>query len=205
MQISELRFVEDLPLGVAVDVAEERPGGTLCQCLDVGAVSTIVKNQPAARSDSPGGSVGVRARDHIMASRGYVLASTVHGRRRVRFFRGDPYNDLLAELTRLTDNGSLRPLVDRAFPLADIAEAHRALEDGGIRGKIVVTVRSARPAEWAPAARRTGTATRAQCRHNQKQPAVVAQTATARPNHVARERPGSRHRDEPSARPRGTR
>jgi NADPH:quinone reductase-like Zn-dependent oxidoreductase len=40
----------------------------------------------------------------------------------------------------LTDNGSLRPVVDRAVPLADIAAAHRALEDGGVRGKIVVTV-----------------------------------------------------------------
>jgi NADPH:quinone reductase-like Zn-dependent oxidoreductase len=85
--------------------------------------------------------------DHVMASLGYVLASTVHGRRRVRFFRGDPYDDLLAELTRLTDNGSLRPVVDRAFPLAGIAAAHQALEDGGVRGKIVVTVQSSRPAE----------------------------------------------------------
>jgi NADPH:quinone reductase-like Zn-dependent oxidoreductase len=56
--------------------------------------------------------------NHILASLGYVLASTVHGRRRVRFFLGNPDNDLLAELTRLTDNGSLRPVVDRVFPLA---------------------------------------------------------------------------------------
>lgn len=84
--------------------------------------------------------------DHILASLGYMLASTVHGRRRVRFFRGDPYRELLAELTRLTDDGSVRPVVDRVFPLADIAGAHRALEDGGVRGKIVVTVRpSAQP------------------------------------------------------------
>jgi NADPH:quinone reductase-like Zn-dependent oxidoreductase len=82
-----------------------------------------------------------------MASVAYLLASTVHGRRRVRFFRGDPDRELLAELTRLTDNGSLRPVVDRVFPLADIAEAHRALEDGGVRGKIVVAVRTGRPVE----------------------------------------------------------
>jgi NADPH:quinone reductase-like Zn-dependent oxidoreductase len=85
--------------------------------------------------------------DHLMASMAYLLASTVHGRRRVRFFRGDPDRELLAELTRLTDNGSLRPVVDRVFPLADIAEAHRALEDGGVRGKIVVAVRTGRPVE----------------------------------------------------------
>ncbi|OLF12631.1 NAD(P)-dependent alcohol dehydrogenase [Actinophytocola xanthii] len=78
--------------------------------------------------------------DHVARSLAYLLMSTVHGRRRVRFFSGDPRSDLLAEVTRLTENGSLRPVVDRTFPLADIARAHRALEEGGVRGKIVVTV-----------------------------------------------------------------
>ena len=34
--------------------------------------------------------------------------------------------------------GSLKPVVDRALPLADIAEAHRALEAGEIFGKVVL-------------------------------------------------------------------
>lgn len=78
--------------------------------------------------------------DHPVRSLGYLLASTAHGRRRVRFFRGDPRADLLTELTRLTERGSLRPVVDRVFPLTDIAAAHRALAAGGVRGKVVVTV-----------------------------------------------------------------
>ncbi|GHH87616.1 NADPH:quinone reductase [Streptomyces sulfonofaciens] len=36
--------------------------------------------------------------------------------------------------------GELRPVIDRTFPLDDIAEAHRYLEAGGQIGKIVVTV-----------------------------------------------------------------
>jgi NADPH:quinone reductase-like Zn-dependent oxidoreductase len=43
-------------------------------------------------------------------------------------------------VTALTEHGALRPVVERAYPLADIAEAHRALEAGGVRGKLVVTV-----------------------------------------------------------------
>lgn len=36
--------------------------------------------------------------------------------------------------------GSLTPVVDRLFPLEEIAEAHRHMESGTQFGKIVVTV-----------------------------------------------------------------
>ncbi|MFJ9057291.1 NAD(P)-dependent alcohol dehydrogenase [Streptomyces sp. NPDC102409] len=78
--------------------------------------------------------------DHIAASLGYLLASTVHGRGRVRFFSGNPQHDLLAELTRYVETGAIRPVVDTVHPLADIATAHRALEAGGVRGKHVIQV-----------------------------------------------------------------
>ena len=72
------------------------------------------------------------------------LASlAVHGPRRTRWLRGfsgDPTAALFAELSRWVDAGAVRPYVDRVFPLADIAEAHRALEHGGVRGKIVVEI-----------------------------------------------------------------
>ncbi|WP_406463774.1 NAD(P)-dependent alcohol dehydrogenase [Streptomyces sp. NBC_00111] len=78
--------------------------------------------------------------DHIAASLGYLLASTVHGRGRVRFFSGNPQHDLLAELNRYVETGAIRPVVDTVHPLADIATAHRALEAGGVRGKHVIQV-----------------------------------------------------------------
>ncbi|MFC8226706.1 NAD(P)-dependent alcohol dehydrogenase [Streptomyces sp. NPDC057287] len=78
--------------------------------------------------------------DHIAASLGYLLASTVHGRGRVRFFSGNPQHDLLAELARYVESGAIRPVVDTVHPLADIAAAHRALEAGGVRGKHVIQV-----------------------------------------------------------------
>ncbi|MFE9820723.1 NAD(P)-dependent alcohol dehydrogenase [Streptomyces sp. NPDC005791] len=78
--------------------------------------------------------------DRVAASLGYVLASTAHGRGRVRFFSGNPKHDLLAELTRLVESGAVRPVVDTVHPLAGIADAHRALEAGGVRGKHVIQV-----------------------------------------------------------------
>ncbi|MFF4398398.1 NAD(P)-dependent alcohol dehydrogenase [Streptomyces sp. NPDC001480] len=74
------------------------------------------------------------------ASVSYLLASTVFGSRRVRFFSGNPTRRLFAELTRLTESGAVRPVVDTVYPLADIAAAHRALEQGGSRGKHVIQI-----------------------------------------------------------------
>ncbi|RZQ60959.1 NAD(P)-dependent alcohol dehydrogenase [Amycolatopsis suaedae] len=76
--------------------------------------------------------------DHPVRSLGYIAANAVRRRRWVRFFSGNPTTPLLAELGRWVESGAIRPLVDRVFPLGQVAEAHRALERGGVRGKIVV-------------------------------------------------------------------
>lgn len=81
--------------------------------------------------------------DRRLASLGYVLASRVHGAGRVRIFRGDPGPELLAEVAALADSGDLRPVVDEVFPLERVADAHRALEAGGVLGKHVIEI--ARP------------------------------------------------------------
>ncbi len=80
--------------------------------------------------------------DRMAASLGYVFASAVHGRGRVRFFSGNPKTDLFDDLATFVEQGALRPVVDRVFPLDAIGEAHRALEAGGVRGKYVVRVDS---------------------------------------------------------------
>ncbi len=78
--------------------------------------------------------------DHLLRTAGYLLVNSLHRTRWTRFFSGNPKAPLLAELGRLVTAGALRPLVDRVFPLSDLAGAHRALENGGVRGKIVVEV-----------------------------------------------------------------
>ena len=47
--------------------------------------------------------------------------------------------DLLA-VTELVDNGKLRPVIDRTYPLADTAAALQHVEAGHARGKVVITV-----------------------------------------------------------------
>jgi NADPH:quinone reductase-like Zn-dependent oxidoreductase len=44
-------------------------------------------------------------------------------------------------LRNLIEWGRLRPVIDSVMDLAEVAEAHRRLEKGGVRGKIVLRVR----------------------------------------------------------------
>jgi NADPH:quinone reductase-like Zn-dependent oxidoreductase len=46
--------------------------------------------------------------------------------------------DKLDSLRALAEAGKLTPRVARTFPIADAAEAHRALETGGVRGRLVL-------------------------------------------------------------------
>ncbi len=52
----------------------------------------------------------------------------------------------LTELLRLLAGGEIRPVIAEKLPLAQAADAHRRLETGNVRGKIVLTMSSGDPA-----------------------------------------------------------
>ena len=60
---------------------------------------------------------------------------------RFRFFitRADGHD--LQFLAHLIDQGKLRPLIDRIFPMEEIQDAHRRAESGEVCGKVVVRIR----------------------------------------------------------------
>ncbi|WP_424215690.1 NAD(P)-dependent alcohol dehydrogenase [Streptomyces sp. BI20] len=92
---------------------------------------------------APGGRMVTIAFDlgRPVRSLGYIgMSAVLHGRGRVRFFSGDPRRESLDEVARHVTAGRLRPMVDTVFPLDRTAQAHRALEAGGVRGKFVVAV-----------------------------------------------------------------
>lgn len=51
-----------------------------------------------------------------------------------------PHGAELAEIVKLVDAGALRPHVSHVLPLAQAADAHRLIESGHTRGKIVLEV-----------------------------------------------------------------
>ncbi|MEU8871316.1 NAD(P)-dependent alcohol dehydrogenase [Streptomyces javensis] len=79
--------------------------------------------------------------DRPLCWMGSVLASAVHGSRRVRAFSGNPTHELFADLAAYVEKGAIRPVVDTVHPLSGIGEAHRAMEAGGVRGKHVIQVK----------------------------------------------------------------
>lgn len=48
--------------------------------------------------------------------------------------------DKMRSIQRLVEQGLLRPLIDRVLPLSQVATGHRLLEQGGVRGKIVLHI-----------------------------------------------------------------
>lgn len=59
---------------------------------------------------------------------------------RASSYKVAPDGSTLAVISRLLESGDVRVYVDRVLPLDDVAEAHRLIESGHTRGKIVLTV-----------------------------------------------------------------
>ncbi|QFZ19363.1 NAD(P)-dependent alcohol dehydrogenase [Saccharothrix syringae] len=131
-----LDFVRSLGADEAVDYAVDPASlGRFDVVLDTyGAGASAYR-----RLLAPGGRmVGIAFRS--AGDIAYLLASQVFGARRVRFFSGNPKSELFAELTALVERGALRPVVEAVHPLARVADAHRAVEVGGVRGKHVIRI-----------------------------------------------------------------
>jgi NADPH:quinone reductase-like Zn-dependent oxidoreductase len=62
------------------------------------------------------------------------------GRGKVRFFIAKANAKDLVVLKDLLEAGKIVPVIDRRYPLGEVAEALRYLEEGHAQGKIVITV-----------------------------------------------------------------
>jgi putative PIG3 family NAD(P)H quinone oxidoreductase len=74
----------------------------------------------------------------VMMKRHTLTGSTL--RARPAAFKAALAADVLAQVWPLVADGSLRPVTDESFPLADAAGAHRRMEAGDHVGKIVLDV-----------------------------------------------------------------
>lgn len=68
-----------------------------------------------------------------------MLMSLVGRRKMVPFLANMDRNDLII-LGDLVDSGDLTPAIDRSYPLPDVPEAIRYLEQGHVAGKVVITI-----------------------------------------------------------------
>ena len=77
------------------------------------------------------------------ASRGmaFGVARGLLGGKRLSMTRVKPRGGELEKISALIEAGKIRPVVERVFPLEQIAEAHRLSEAGHVRGKLVIKIR----------------------------------------------------------------
>jgi NADPH:quinone reductase-like Zn-dependent oxidoreductase len=102
-----------------------------------GLLASIVSGLPGY-TERYGATLGVLATGaHIARLR---LAGIRHGVTARTVVR-KPSGDDLAAIGRLVEGGAIRPILDRVFPLEEIAAAHAYGETGRITGKVVIRVR----------------------------------------------------------------
>jgi NADPH:quinone reductase-like Zn-dependent oxidoreductase len=111
-----------------------------------GPISEQLKEPVDALLDLVGGDTLVDALAVVAADAGHrvrgasVVDTSIHERGGSYVFARPDLHDL-EELARMADAGQLRVPIAKAFPLEQIAEAHRLVGEGHVRGKVVVTLR----------------------------------------------------------------
>ncbi|GHF59342.1 putative PIG3 family NAD(P)H quinone oxidoreductase [Amycolatopsis bartoniae] len=76
----------------------------------------------------------------LSAKRAFVSATTL--RARPVEDKGRIVADVRKNLWPLVEDGSVQPIVGQAIPLSEAANGHRALEEGGVFGKVLLTSRA---------------------------------------------------------------
>ncbi len=141
---AKMAFVQGFGADHVIDYAKEdftRTGQRYDRILDVSAHRSIFANRGAL---NPGGAYVL-----IGGSSARVLESTflgpvisLAGSRTMGIdWSWKPMKpDDVATLTRMIEAGAVAPVIDRAYPLAEVPDALRYLEQGRALGKIVITV-----------------------------------------------------------------
>ncbi|HEY8414584.1 MAG TPA: zinc-dependent alcohol dehydrogenase family protein [Thermaerobacter sp.] len=113
-------------------VLEETGGRGVDLTLDTVGGEVLERSIQATR---PHGRVVTILGGRVNVTPAYQKNQTIHG----LFLERARYK--LDALRTLIERGLLRPAIDSELPLEQVPEAHRRLEQGGVRGKIVLRVR----------------------------------------------------------------
>ena len=69
-----------------------------------------------------------------------MLGSSVMAGKKAKFLTPSVTPEDLQFVNDLVEAGKVRPVIDRSYPLSELAEAHRYAEQGHVRGRVIITV-----------------------------------------------------------------
>ena len=111
--------------------------------LDIGGNSSLARLRSALASRGTlvitGGEGGGRWLGGTDRQVRAMLLSPFVGQKLGTFVNKENHEDLLV-LKDLIESGKITPVIDRTYPLAEVPDAIRYLEEGHARGKVVITV-----------------------------------------------------------------
>ncbi len=126
--------VKDFTDGRGVDIVLDMVGGDYLprnlKCLAEDGRHVSIAVQRGAKAEIPIW--------EVMRRRLTLTGSTLRGRDRE--FKAMVADEIARIVWPHVEEGRLRPLIDRSFPLAEAAEAHRRMEAGDHLGKIILTL-----------------------------------------------------------------
>lgn len=135
---SNLQWVGDLGADHVIDYAKEnfaRSGKRYDVILDAVGKTTFWGCRPALAK------TGVYVTEHVLRPKYHilqVLVSRTAGDRRAEFHLARSNAKDFDFLRELAEAGKLRPVIDKIYPLDEIVDAHRHMERGHTKGKIVI-------------------------------------------------------------------
>ena len=94
------------------------------------------------RALSPNGIYVLAGGGGVQLLQGLLLGPLLSrmGSKKMRFVAAKPNQKDLVVLKDLLETGKVVPVIDRTYPLSDVPEALRYLEEGHARGKVVITI-----------------------------------------------------------------
>jgi NADPH:quinone reductase-like Zn-dependent oxidoreductase len=114
--------------------------------LDVNGTRSFSEYRRVLEPDARIVIVGAPKGNRVIGPLGHVIKvklGSVGRSQKVGFFVAKLTREDLVVLSELAESGKVTPVIDRRYPLGEVADAMRYLGEGHARGKIVVTVQSA--------------------------------------------------------------
>ena len=139
---SKVEMVRSIGADQVIDYTRDEIAGRYDVIIDTGGNMPLARLRSLLRPDGTLVIVGGEGGGDwfgIARQLGAVMLSRSKGQKLRSFICKENHEDMLV-LKDLIESGKLAPVIERTYPLAGVPEAIRRLQEGRVRGKLVITL-----------------------------------------------------------------